>query len=60
MKLTLVCFKNKETTDERGSGVTREYDGGSSYDGHVDIIDTMASCYDGAFQVRMKVDYWGP
>jgi len=44
MKLTSICSKSKETTDESGSGVAGECDGGLSYDGHVGIMDTMTTC----------------
>jgi len=54
MKLTLICSKNKETTDESGSGVAGECDGGLSCDGHVGIIDTMTTCNQGVSQLECK------
>jgi hypothetical protein len=53
-KLTLICSKNKEMTDESGSEVAGECDGDLSCDGHVGIIDTMTTCNQGVSQLERK------
>jgi len=55
MKLSLICSKNKETLDERDSGVAGECDGCLSCDGHVGIIDTMTTCNQGVSQLQCKM-----
>ena len=54
MELTLIYTKNKETTDERSSGLEADCHGGLSWDGHVGMIDTMTTCNQSVSQLELK------